>query len=141
MSREEPLPVDPFDALCSPLSQEAFQKLMASRSRASETPSVRAKRDRQFLPAVPERLFVYLAGLPGKALAVYMILMYRCRVQRQPTVTLSPLRLQRYGITRHQGRHAFRMLEAARLITVTPAKRKQTPVITVHPFPQEPSDG
>ncbi len=122
---------DPFAELCTPYSQEALQALLASRPVPQETPSVKAHRDRQFLPAVPERLFCRLARLPGKALAVYMVLMYRCRVERRETVTLSPIRLKRYGLTRDQGRHALRILQATGLIAVETTRPRQTPQITL----------
>jgi hypothetical protein len=39
-----------------------------------ELPSTRKRRERRFMPALPERLFDRLARLPGKCLSVYLIL-------------------------------------------------------------------
>jgi hypothetical protein len=122
---------DAFETLCTPPSQDALQVLLTSRAMPQETPSVKAHRDRQFLPALPERLFCRLAVLPGKALAVYLVLWYRCRVEQRETVTLSPTRLKRYGLTRAQGRHALHVLQTAGLIVVETARPRQTLQITV----------
>jgi hypothetical protein len=56
----------------------------------TELPVTKRRRDKSFLPAIPERLFCRLVQLPGKCLAVYMVLTLRCRlVLSQTTPCLS----------------------------------------------------
>jgi len=95
-----------------------------------EVPSTAARRDRQFLPALPERLFCQLGPLPGKTLAVYMILLLRSRLERRPTVKLTSAFLARFGITHDQKTRALACLEEAGLITVQHRPRKN-PVVTL----------
>ena len=67
-----------------------------------ELPSVKAKRDKQYLPALRERVFVQLVVLPGKSWAVYMVLLYRCRLAQTKTVPLTTVFLTRFGIGRRE---------------------------------------
>src|SRR5262245_13862748 len=83
-----------------------------------ELPSVAARRDRHFIPPLPVRLFAALAPLPGKALAVYMVLWRRSRMERSPTVLCTSASWQQCGLTRRQKALALACLEDYGLVTV-----------------------
>jgi len=83
-----------------------------------ELPSVAARRDRQFIPALPGRLLTVLAPLPGKALAVYLVLWRRSRVTRHPTVMVTAAAMAQVGISHDQKTRGLTVLEKAGLITV-----------------------
>jgi hypothetical protein len=83
-----------------------------------ETPSLRARLDKEYYTGLSGRLFASLAQLPGKAWVVYMVLRRRSRLDITPTVPLSTVALSRFGITRRQKEYALASLEAAHLITV-----------------------
>jgi hypothetical protein len=96
----------------------------------SETPTVKARRDNQFLPAIPERVFIQLVKLPRKALAVYMVILLRCRLEKSKTVTLTTAFLSRFGLTRKDKAHALIQLEAAGLLKVERRERRN-PTVTL----------
>ena len=83
-----------------------------------EIPSVAARRDRLFFPTLPGRLFGTLAPLPGKALAVYMLLRLRSRLERSQMVTLTSTFVAQFGITPRQKALALACLETHKLIVV-----------------------
>src|SRR6516225_8745242 len=83
-----------------------------------ETPSTRARRDRQFMPALPERIFVKLVKLPRRAWAVYVVALLRSRLERTKIVTLTNCFLQRFGLSRHDKTRALPCLEGAGLLRV-----------------------
>jgi hypothetical protein len=67
---------------------------------------------------LPERLFNRLAPLPGKSLAVYLILYQRSLMETQNPVPLTNTRLDQSGLTRKQKACALVALEKAGLIRV-----------------------
>jgi hypothetical protein len=81
-----------------------------------DLPSARARRERHFLPALPERLFARLAALPGKCLAVYMVLLQRSRMEGANPVALTSAYLRRFGIARWDKQRALSALESAGLV-------------------------
>jgi hypothetical protein len=83
-----------------------------------ELPSVRARRERRFLPALPERLFTRLAVLPGKCLAVYLILLQRSRLESVNPVSLTSTYLKRFGLQRWDKQRALSALQGAGLVRV-----------------------
>lgn len=93
-----------------------------------ETPSTKAKRDRQFLPAIPERTFCQLVRLPRKSWAVYSVILLRTRLERSRTVALTTAFLGRFGLTRHDKHHALPHLERAGLIRVWRNSRRNPTV-------------
>jgi hypothetical protein len=98
--------------------EDFFQKLETHKAIPIEVPSVSARRDRLFFPPLPGRLFRTLAPLPGKALALYMILRLRSRLECRQTVVLTSTFMTQFGITRHQKALALACLETQKLITV-----------------------
>lgn len=106
---------------------QAFQW---SEPRTSALPSITARRERQFMPALPERVFCQVAALPGKALAVYLVVTLRSRLERSQTVTLTSAFLARFGLSRREKARALQQLEDAGLITVERRPRRN-PVVTL----------
>lgn len=96
---------------------------MSSRRTQGDKTSPQKTRN-QFLPGLRQEIFTRLAPLPGKALAVYMVLLLRCRLERQTTVSLTTAHLRGHRLTRHEKQDALRHLEAAGLITVDRHLRK-----------------
>jgi hypothetical protein len=83
-------------------------------------PSRKARRDRQFMPALPERVFGILVSLSGKSWAVYLVLLLRSRLERSRRVTFTTAFLKRFDLTRKDKYSALRHLERAGLIRVHP---------------------
>jgi hypothetical protein len=89
-----------------------------------ELPSTRVKRERRFLPALTERLFDRIAALPGKSLAVYLILLQRSRIDSANPVVLTSTRLRRSGLSRWDKERALSTLEKAGLVRVERRDRR-----------------
>jgi len=70
---------------------------------------------------IPFAQFQSAARLPGKALAVYLLIHWRRTVTGQSTVTLPTNLLHEFGIDRNAKHRALRDLEEAGLIKVTRA--------------------
>ena len=97
----------------------------------TELPVTKRRRDKSFLPAIPERLFCRLVQLPGKCLAVYMVLMLRCRLGHQrSSVPLTGCYLRRFGLTKFDKLRALRHLEAAGLVRVE-RRANRNPLVTI----------
>ena len=105
-----------------------FRHLDAGKEVRIELPSVAAQRDRQFVPALPWRLFTALAPLPGKALAVYLMLWRRSRVERNRIVSLTSAVWAQCGLTRRQKALALACLERQGLITMQHCRGKNPQV-------------
>ena len=110
--------------------QDFFHKLDTHTEIAVELPSVKARLDRWFVPPLPWRLFSVLAPLPGKALAVYLILYRYSRWKKCQTMALSSCCIAPCGITRRQKELALSSLEAVQLITVD-RKHGKNPLVTL----------
>jgi hypothetical protein len=95
-----------------------------------EAPSTKARRNRQFMPALPEAIFVKLVRLPRRAWAVYVVALLRSRLERTKTVTLSNCFLRRFGLTRHDKTRALPCLERAGLLRVE-RYTKRNPVVEI----------
>ena len=116
---------DSFDSAITDLIEASttatdFLSRLASRPQEIrvELPSVAERLNKEFFPPLPGRLFALLAPLPGKALAVYMVLRLRSRLERVQTVTLTSAALQRFGLSPDQKDRALACLEAHHLIAV-----------------------
>jgi len=83
-----------------------------------ELPSIARRREKHFMPAIPERLFDRLIALPGKCLGVYLLLLQRSRMEKRNPVSLTSTRLKRCGITRKHKQRALVALEEHGLIRV-----------------------
>jgi hypothetical protein len=65
------------------------------------------------------------AGLPGKAVVVWILAHHQSKLDRTTTVTIPARRLAECGIDRESYRRARRHLERAGLILVHPKRRGQ----------------
>ena len=110
--------------------EDFCRKLETHTEIPGEVPSVAARRDRQFFPPLPGRLFRTLAPLPGKALALYMILRLRSRLECRQTVALTSTFVAQFGITRRQKALALACLETQQLIAVD-HRHGQNPRVTL----------
>ncbi len=71
-----------------------------------------------------------VAKLPGKALAVSILICFLRGVTKKCEFTLRPSLLKRLNVERKAGYRALRQLEAAGLVTVQ-RKRGKSPVISL----------
>src|SRR5215831_4888837 len=92
----------------------------------------RTDRNRLYLLLPSEALLRYLAPLPGKALAVYVLLEWRARLLGRTTVLAPPEFLQQWGCTPTQATGALRRLEATGFIHVV-YRGRQPPQVTLLP--------
>jgi hypothetical protein len=111
---------DGIDAIIAARStvSDFFHHLDSSKEVRVELPSIATRRNRQFIPALPGRLFTALVPLPGKALAVYLVLWRRSRITHHPTVVVTAAAMAQAGISHDQKTRSLTVLEKAGLITV-----------------------
>jgi hypothetical protein len=120
-------------------SDPAFPDVDTLRLRDSDIPCVRVKtaahrRRHERFYQIQESQFQRACRLPGKSLAVYMILLRRSLHQKQRTLKLSTSLLREFGISRDQKAVALGHLERAGLIRVL-SQRRKNPVVTLLDVP------
>jgi hypothetical protein len=93
----------------------------------------RGKRNRHYMPALSEIIFCRLVRLPRRAWAVYLVLLLRCRLNRNQTVMLTSRYLSRFGLSRNDKSRGLSDLERAGLILVERRSRRN-PTITLLPM-------
>lgn len=111
-------------------NEDLFNPQAFQWSGVSELPSIKARKDKQFMPALSERVFCQVAALPGKALAIYLVVVLRSRLERSPTVPLTSAFLARFGLSPREKARALQHLEDAGLIAVERRPRRN-PVVTL----------
>ena len=98
---------------------------------------VESARDRKkathFIPPVPLGWFDRACVLPGKALAVGLILWRLATMRHTDTVTLTQAALKQHGLGRWVKYDALRSLECAGLISVRRLTRKNPEVTLLRP--------
>ena len=101
------------------------------------TRRVESQRDRRrrthFIPSVPLGWFDRACVLPGKALAVGLILWRLATMRHTDTVTLTQAALKQHGLGRWVKYDALRSLECAGLISVRRLTRKNPEVTLLRP--------
>ena len=102
-----------------------------------ELASVRSRTGRRFIPSVPMAWFDRACVLPGKALAVWMVLWFLAKVKKTTTFVLTQAALNQHRITRWEKYAALEALGAAGLISVCRRGRK-SPEVTLLDPPAEP---
>ena len=85
---------------------------------------------RRFIPPIPAPWFQKAASLPGKALAVGLILRYEVAIGRKDSVRLTRQATAAWGVGRDARRRALQVLETAGLIDVQ-KRLRSTPVVTI----------
>jgi hypothetical protein len=103
-----------------------------------ELPSRQERRKRRFLPSLSLALFCQLIHLPGKALAVYLIVLQRSRMKGKNPVMLSSAYLKQFGLMRWDKSRALATLEKAGLVRIEKRGRKNPLVHLVKESGYEP---
>lgn len=85
---------------------------------------------RPFIPAVPKPWFEAAADLPGKALAVGLIIRLEAALRQSQTITLTGAMTKGIDLPPSSRRRALASLEAAGLIRVDRQPR-HNPVVTI----------
>jgi hypothetical protein len=88
------------------------------------------EKSRRYIPGVPMHLFDRACALPGKSLAVFLILWRLARMEGRWQVTLTTAQLKQHRLSRHEKETALRHLEQAGLITVKRSGRRN-PLVTL----------
>lgn len=101
-----------------------------------ETPTVKSKRDRRYIPTIPARVFVKLIKLPRRTWAVYLVALLRSRLNRSKTVPLATCFLNSFGLTKGDKAGALPRLERAGLLRVE-QRGKRNPLVTILDAPVE----
>jgi hypothetical protein len=94
-----------------------------------ELTSLGGRRGGQYVPGVPIELFDRACVLPGKALAVYLLLWRQSRIEKRATVVLTSAGLEQHGIRRHAKEMALSHLEEAGLVSVRRRVRRNPEVM------------
>jgi hypothetical protein len=100
------------------LIRETLDRLETCEETPLDLPSVLARLEASFIPSLPWRLFHTLVPLPGKALAIYLVLWRTARMYKTATVRLTSTSVQGLGLSRDQKRRALEALETAGLVIV-----------------------
>jgi hypothetical protein len=113
----------------------SLDNVQARRVTTHDAPCTKRRRLKEFVGPLPDATFRRLVVLPGKALAVYLILLQRWRIysRKHPKATgfsLSSLHLRGYGIGRAVKSRALLALKSAGLIAVE-ARKNKNPIVTV----------
>jgi hypothetical protein len=106
-------------------------------ARRVQLKSTRRRRRGQYVPALPLGLFERACVLPGKALAVYLVLWRQARLEGRTDVVLTSARLRQHRLTRQAKRAALRHLQAAGLVRVE-TRGRRNPAVTVLDFTTRP---
>jgi hypothetical protein len=110
----------------------ANQHLKAQVPPISPAPARSGLKQREpFIPTFPVAVLDQLLVLPGKKDGyVYLILLWRCKVEKKNPVVLTSARLAQHGISRIEKWRALCALEQAGLIKVRRRSRKN-PLVTL----------
>ena len=100
------------------VSHDLFCSLAKSQVTRYELPSIAARLDAYYIPALPWRLFSTLVGLPGKALGLYLVLWRLSHIHKTASLHLTTVCLQGVGLSHDQKTRGLAALEAAGLVQV-----------------------
>jgi len=84
----------------------------------------------RYLRTVPISWLIPAMSLPGKSLAVGLVVWYLAGVSKKSAVTLSRVQLKKFGIRRMAGKRGLRNLEAAGLVKIEREGHK-SPLVTI----------
>jgi hypothetical protein len=105
--------------------------------RKVELRSLTKRRHRRFIPPVPLAWFDRACVLPGKALAVGLVVWRLARVRRSNTVQLTQAVVAQHGLSRWEKYAALRALESAGLVVVQRRGRRSPLVTVIEPRPAD----
>jgi hypothetical protein len=106
--------------------------------RKVESNHAQKQKGRRYIPSVPLAWFDRACVLPGKALAVGLILWRLARMKRSNTVVLTSAALTQHGLRRWAKYDALRALEDAGLVAVYRRPKRNPEVTLLTPEPAEP---
>jgi hypothetical protein len=112
--------------------EQFFPRMDAPTVASLELPSVAARLNRAFIPPLPWRLLCLLAGLPGKALVIYLALWRLSRMYKTRTLDVTSTSLRGLGVSRMQKARGLQVLATAGLLTVD-RRPKKNPQVTIRP--------
>ena len=112
---------------------DVFRSLDTSTETKHDLPSVAARLDQYFIPPLPWRLFCVLAGLPGKAWVIYLVLWRLSRMYKTASLTVTSLCLRGFGVSHDQKTRGLDALETAGLLTLERIAGKN-PTVTLRPL-------
>jgi hypothetical protein len=84
----------------------------------------------KYIRTIPLSWAMRAAALPGKSLAVGIVIWYLAGISKRHTITLSNKIRERFGVKRNSSRRALRWLEDAGLVKVEHSGNK-SPCITI----------
>src|SRR5262245_31792373 len=100
---------------------------------------LRGRKEKRYIPPLPISQFDRACVLPGKSLAVYLLLWRQTRIEKRREVKLTSTSLRGHGISRHQKETALSHLERAGLIVVKRCGRRN-PEVTLLDLPDSPAE-
>ena len=110
-----------------------------------DAPLPRCKNERFFYGNVPHSIIGTVSPLPGKALATYLAIWDRCKLEGQggvPVTLPNAFALDPWGVDRHAKGRALRILERAGLIAVERSMGRAPRITLLDPRPvQQPPVG
>jgi hypothetical protein len=98
--------------------------------RRVELATVRRRKGGRFVAPVPLAWFQRACRLPGKALAVALVVWHLARMRKTDTVRLTQAALNEFGVSRQAKYRGLRSLEAAGLVSVR-RRAHRNPEVTV----------
>jgi hypothetical protein len=98
-------------------------------TRKVDLKTVKRQTRAQFIPSIPLEWFTRVCTLPGKALAVALVIWRLAKMKKKPNFVLSQAALNRHGINRWAKYSALKALESAGVIAVD-RRQKKNPVVT-----------
>ena len=109
-----------------------------------DAPLPRCKNERFFYGNVPHSIIGIVSPLPGKALATYLAIWDRCKLEGHgvPVTLPNAFALDPWGVDRHAKGRALRILERAGLIAVERSMGRAPRITLLDPRPvQQPPVG
>ena len=102
-------------------------------------PLPRCKNERFFYGNVPHSIIGIVSPLPGKALAIYLAVWDRCKLEGHgvPVTLPNAFALDPWGVDRHAKGRALRILERAGLIAVERSMGRAPRILLLDPRPSQ----
>jgi hypothetical protein len=102
-------------------------------ARKVELPTRRRRKTGQYIPPVPLAWFDRACVLPGKALAVGLVLWRLARLKKTNSVLLTNAALKRHGLVRWAKYPALQALERAGLVAVRRRPKRSPEIVLLTP--------
>jgi hypothetical protein len=97
-----------------------------------ETETIKKRRDKRFIPPIPERVFRKLVKLARRTWAVYLLIWRRAKMTRNKSVNVTNKLVEEFGLSRKEKYHALRVLKRVGLLRIERPKHKRcNPTVTL----------